>query len=62
MNLDRFYELIEIVKTADHEEPSCCNCEDQDKCDGEYCGPEYGWSRYYRVIENEEIKNEKDKK
>lgn len=48
-----------VLNADDDEEPNCSYCDGQDKCDGKYCGPEYGWIRYYRVTENEEIKNEK---
>lgn len=55
-----------IVFDAEDEEPNCISCDNQDKCTGEYCGPEYGWYKYQRtesvpiermnVCRNKEIK------
>ena len=36
--------------TADHEEPSCGECDFYDSCAGKNCGPEYGWRLYRRTI------------
>lgn len=43
---------------------NCMVCMNQDKCDGENCGPEYEWQRYFRC-ENDDsfvnmIKRKKD--
>ena len=38
-----------IVFTADDEMPDCLSCDHCDCCDGKYCGPEHGWSRYERT-------------
>lgn len=51
------YRDSKIILTADDEEPNCMCCDNQDKCTGENCGPEYGWFRYRRVKEIEDETN-----
>ena len=34
--------------TADDEFPDCGRCHNTLCSEGEYCGPEYGWARYFR--------------
>lgn len=34
--------------TADDEFPDCGKCHNNHCGKGEYCGPEYGWARYFR--------------
>jgi len=48
-----------MLVNADYEEPNCMWCMNQVNCDGENCGPEEGWRRYHRVLddEQEESKN-----
>ena len=43
-----------IKVTVDEEEPCCVQCACQNKCEGENCGPDYGWYRYVRFEEYEE--------
>ena len=43
--------MYKLILTAEQEEPNCSYCDRQDKCDGSFCGPDYGWALYYRVAE-----------
>ena len=40
-----------IKLTADDEFPDCGKCHNSKCSTGEFCGPEYGWAGYYRVID-----------
>ena len=42
--------------TADYEEPCCAWCDFQNVCPGSNikCGPEYGWLRYQRTVDEED--------
>ena len=43
---------------ADIEEPNCMTCINQDRCEGQQCGPEYAWRRYARYEDDVVEENE----